>query len=112
MLAPVANPLDLRRPFDKDRARRVQAAMKEYRVGFSDVGYFDNMLHHDGAIRKNAILHGVLCVTTLTAAAATVQAIGALRGRRVEVTSLQEIHAARRTDARLAARDIAAAPAS
>jgi carbamoyl-phosphate synthase large subunit len=65
----------------------------------------------DGAIRKNAILHGVLCVTTLTAAAATVQAIGALHGRPLEVTSLQEIHAAREADARPAAREIAAAPA-
>ena len=52
MLDPVANTLDLRKPFDKDRARRVQAALKEYRVGISDVGYFDNMLHHDPAIRK------------------------------------------------------------
>ena len=52
MLDPVANTLDLRKPFDKDRARRVQAALKEYRVGISDIGYFDNMLHHDPAIRK------------------------------------------------------------
>src|ERR671923_2799848 len=33
MLDPVANTLDLRRPFDKDRAQRVQSALKEYRVG-------------------------------------------------------------------------------
>jgi sugar phosphate isomerase/epimerase len=52
MLDPVANTLDLRKPFDKQRAQRVQAALKEYRVGISDVGYFDNMLHHDPAIRK------------------------------------------------------------
>jgi len=52
MLDPVANTLDLRKPFDKDRAKRVQAALKEYRVGISDIGYFDNMLHHDPAIRK------------------------------------------------------------
>jgi len=51
--------------------------------------------YDDGAIRKNAILHGVLCLTTLTAAAATVEAIRALRERTtIEVTSLQEIHAA------------------
>jgi carbamoyl-phosphate synthase large subunit len=48
--------------------------------------------YDDGPIRKNAILHGVLCVTTLTAAAATVQAIRALRRHQVTVTSLQEIH--------------------
>jgi sugar phosphate isomerase/epimerase len=52
MLDPVANTLDLRKPFDKQRAQRVMAALTEYRVGISDIGYFDNMLHHDPAIRK------------------------------------------------------------
>ena len=32
MLDPVANTLDLRKPFDKDRARRVQAAMTSRRA--------------------------------------------------------------------------------
>jgi carbamoyl-phosphate synthase large subunit len=49
--------------------------------------------YDDGAIRKSATLHGVLVVTTLTAAAATVQAIQALRERSPDVASLQEIHA-------------------
>ncbi len=49
--------------------------------------------HDDGSIRKNAAQHGVLCVTTVTAVAATVQAIRALRERSIEVVSLQEIHA-------------------
>src|SRR6187200_2855729 len=52
MLDPVANTLDLRKPFDKDRARRVQAAIKATGVQLSDVGYFDNLLHDDEAIRK------------------------------------------------------------
>jgi sugar phosphate isomerase/epimerase len=52
MLDPVANTLDLRQPFDKSRARRVQAAMKATGVGLSDVAYFDNMLHHDRGIRE------------------------------------------------------------
>ena len=43
-------------------------------------------------MRKSATQHGVLCVTTLTAAAATVLAIHALRERPLEVVSLQEIH--------------------
>src|SRR5262247_235562 len=51
MLDPVANTLDLRKPFDKDRARRVESALKGSGVGLSDVGYFDNMLHHDPAVR-------------------------------------------------------------
>jgi sugar phosphate isomerase/epimerase len=52
MLDPVANTLDLRKPFDRDRARRVLAALEEYKLGLSDVSYFDNMLHQDPAIRK------------------------------------------------------------
>jgi len=52
MLDPVANTLDLRQAFTKERARRVQAALQEYKIGISDVGYFDNMLHDDPQIRK------------------------------------------------------------
>ena len=52
MLDPVANTLDLRAPFDKDRARRVKAALEQNQVGLSDLGYFDNMLHDDPAIRR------------------------------------------------------------
>jgi sugar phosphate isomerase/epimerase len=52
MLDPVANTLDLRRPFDRDRANRVQAALNAHRIGISEVGYFDNLLHHDPAIRR------------------------------------------------------------
>ncbi|MEO6237945.1 MAG: TIM barrel protein, partial [Vicinamibacterales bacterium] len=52
MLDPVANTLDLRKPFDAERARRVDAAMRAHRVGLSDLGYFDNLLHHDPAIRR------------------------------------------------------------
>jgi carbamoyl-phosphate synthase large subunit len=48
--------------------------------------------YDDGAIRKSATLHGVLVVTTLTAAAATVRAIEALRERSIDIASLQEIH--------------------
>jgi carbamoyl-phosphate synthase large subunit len=49
--------------------------------------------YDDTAIRKSATLHGVLVVTTLTAAAATVKAIHALRERALDIVSLQEIHA-------------------
>jgi sugar phosphate isomerase/epimerase len=52
MLDPVANTLDLRKPLDSSRANRILAAMKKYRIGLSDVGYFDNMLHEDPVIRK------------------------------------------------------------
>jgi sugar phosphate isomerase/epimerase len=52
MLDPVANTLDLRKPFDKDRAKRVKAALRAHQVGISDIGYFDNMLHDDARIRR------------------------------------------------------------
>lgn len=52
MLDPVANTLDLREPFDRKRADRVAAAMKETGVGLSDLGYFDNMLVADRDARR------------------------------------------------------------
>src|SRR5499427_2924943 len=52
MLDPVANTLDLRKPFDKARAARVEAALRATGVGLSDIAYFDNLLHHDPAVRK------------------------------------------------------------
>ena len=52
MLDPVANTLDLRTPFDARRAARVQAALKSAGIGLSDLAYFDNLLHHDPAVRK------------------------------------------------------------
>lgn len=52
MLDPVANTLDLRKPFDKDRARRVRSALDAHRLGLSDLAYFDNMLHEDPAVRR------------------------------------------------------------
>ncbi|MDX2055285.1 MAG: TIM barrel protein [Polyangiaceae bacterium] len=52
LLDPVANTLDLRAPFDQARAARVTSAMRECRVGLSDLAYFDNMLHEDAAIRE------------------------------------------------------------
>jgi sugar phosphate isomerase/epimerase len=52
MLDPVANTLDLRQPFDAARARRIEAAVAQSGVRISDIGYFDNLLHDDPAIRR------------------------------------------------------------
>jgi len=52
MLDPVANTLDLRDPFDQQRADRVKAAMKSTGVGLSDLGYFDNMMVADNDARQ------------------------------------------------------------
>jgi sugar phosphate isomerase/epimerase len=51
LLDPVANTLDLRRPFDTSRARRVEAACRATGIRISDIGYFDNMLHGDPSVR-------------------------------------------------------------
>jgi sugar phosphate isomerase/epimerase len=52
LLDPVANTLDLRRPFDAGRAARVAGAMRATGVGLSDLAYFDNMLAADEAARR------------------------------------------------------------
>jgi sugar phosphate isomerase/epimerase len=67
MLDPVANTLDLRQAFDQARARRVRSAMTSTGVGLSDVGYFDNLLHHDAKTRqkKHEFLMRVFDAATL-----------------------------------------------
>ena len=58
MLDPVANTLDLREPFDAARARRVERTLDATGLALSDIGYFDNMLHHDAAFcgKKHAFM--------------------------------------------------------
>ena len=52
MLDPVANTLDLRQPFDRSRARRVEAALRAAQIGISEVAYVDNLLHDDPVVRR------------------------------------------------------------
>jgi sugar phosphate isomerase/epimerase len=52
MLDPVANTLDLRKPFDPARAKRVLSAMEQTGVGVTDIAFFDNLLHDDAAVRR------------------------------------------------------------
>ncbi len=47
----------------------------------------------DTTVRRIAMLRGVPCITTLTGAAAAVEAIRALRNEELEVRALQEYHA-------------------
>jgi sugar phosphate isomerase/epimerase len=67
MLDPVANTLDLRRPFDRSRADRVLLAMRAHRIGMSDIIYSDNLLHHDPALRckKHAFMRRVFDAAAL-----------------------------------------------
>jgi sugar phosphate isomerase/epimerase len=78
LLDPVANTLDLRAPFDRGRARRVQAALESQRVGLSDLAYFDNMLHHDPGIRrkKHAFMGRVFEAATLLGVTAVCGFVG------------------------------------
>src|SRR5436190_22527129 len=61
MLDPVANTLDLRQPFDNARAGRVRRALDAAGLTLSDIGFFDNMLHADAALRakKRAFMERV-----------------------------------------------------
>jgi len=79
MLDPVANTLDLRKPFDASRRDRVQAALRATGVGLSDLGYFDNMLHHDPAIRRKK--HDFMMRVFDTAALLGVNAVCGFVGR-------------------------------
>jgi sugar phosphate isomerase/epimerase len=79
MLDPVANTLDLRQPFDRDRARRVEAAQRTSGVGLSDIAYFDNMLHHDPEVRRKK--HDLMLRVFDAAALLGLGAVGGFVGR-------------------------------
>src|SRR5881628_2303600 len=79
MLDPVANTLDLRKPFDKARARRVEAAVSTTGVGISDFAFFENLLHHDPAVRKKK--HEFLLRIFDTAALLGIDAVCGFIGR-------------------------------
>src|SRR5215467_4757454 len=89
MLDPVANTLDLRRPFDAGRARRVQAALDAHRLVLSDLAYFDNLLHHDPAIRAKK--HEFLQRVFDAANALGVGAVCGFVGRNAELTLEQNL---------------------
>ena len=89
MLDPVANTLDLRQPFDASRARRVEAAVKATGVQVSDIGYFDNMLHHDPAIRQKKHQFMTRCLDT--AALLGAKAVCGFVGRNQELSMDQNL---------------------
>ena len=78
MLDPVANTLDLRAPFDAGRAARVRRAMQASKVGLSDLGYFDNMLAADEAVRgkKHQLMLRVFDAAALLGADAVTGFVG------------------------------------
>jgi sugar phosphate isomerase/epimerase len=78
LLDPVANTLDLRAPFDRARARRVESAVKASSVAIADVGYFDDMLHADPALRakKHAFMLRAMDAAVLLGAPAVCGFVG------------------------------------
>jgi sugar phosphate isomerase/epimerase len=84
MLDPVANTLDLRAPFDASRAARVRRAMQSSGVGLSDVGYFDNMLHPDDAVRHKK--HALMLRAFDAAVALGTDAVTGFVGRNAEIS--------------------------
>ena len=78
LLDPVANTLDLRQPFTKARANRVSTAIASTGVTLSDLGYFDNLLHADPAVRrkKHAFLLRVFDAAALLGANAVCGFVG------------------------------------
>lgn len=79
LLDPVANTLDLREAFNKERAKRVQAALDAHRIGISEVGFFDNLLHDDRALREKK--HEYMKKTMDTAVLLGVDAVCGFVGR-------------------------------
>ncbi len=89
MLDPTANTLDLRKPFDKKRADRVFAAMKETKVGITDVAFFDNMLTDDDANRKKK--HDFMIRTMDAAQMLGTKAVCGFVGRNIKLSMDQNL---------------------
>ncbi|HJQ24318.1 MAG TPA: TIM barrel protein, partial [Blastocatellia bacterium] len=89
MLDPVANTLDLRQPFNRERARRVRAALDEHKIGISDIIYSDNLLHHDPAIRQKK--HDFMLRVFDTAALLGVDAVCGFVGRNQQLSMDQNL---------------------
>lgn len=79
MLDPVANTLDLREPFSASRASRVGEAVRSTGVAIADIGYFDDMLHQDPALRLKK--HDFMIRVMDAAVALGVEAVAGFVGR-------------------------------
>ena len=86
MLDPVANTLDLRSPFDRERADRVLAAVKTTGVELADLAYFDNMLHENARTRskKHAFMLRVFDAAVLLGVPAVCGFVGKNGARSLE----------------------------
>lgn len=89
MLDPVANTLDLRKPLDKQRAKRILGAVESSRVGITDIAFFDNLLHDDAALRAKK--HAFVIKMMDAAAMLGVEAICGFIGRNQKLSMDQNL---------------------
>jgi sugar phosphate isomerase/epimerase len=89
MLDPVADHLDVRRPLDAARLRRIETALAAAEMSFSDLAYFDNMLIGDE--RKRRIKHDWMIKLMDAAAALGARAVCGFVGRNVELDMDQNL---------------------
>src|SRR5947207_8004365 len=81
MLDPVADHLNVLKPLDPARVRRIESALKSAEMSFSDLGYFDNMLVGDEKRRR--IKHDWMVKIMDAAVALGVKAVCGFVGRNV-----------------------------
>jgi sugar phosphate isomerase/epimerase len=91
MLDPVADHLNVLKPFDKSRQKRIESALKAAGVTFSDIGYFDNMLIGDEKLRKTK--HDWMVKLMDAAQALGVKAVCGFVGRDVTLDMDQNLEA-------------------
>ena len=91
MLDPVADHLNVLKPFDKSRQKRIESALKGSGVTLSDIGYFDNMLVGDEKVRK--IKHDWMIKLMDAAVALGVKAVCGFVGRNVDLDMDQNLEA-------------------
>src|SRR5438046_153523 len=91
MLDPVADHLNVLKPFDKTRAKRIESALKAHGVTLSDIGYFDSMLIGDEKLRK--IKHDWMVKLMDAAVLLGVKAVCGFVGRDVTLDMDQNLEA-------------------
>lgn len=91
MLDPVADHLNVLKPFDKNRVKRIESALKAKGVTFSDIGYFDNMLIGDAKKRK--VKHDWMVKLMDAAVSLGIKAVCGFVGRDVELDMDQNLEA-------------------
>jgi sugar phosphate isomerase/epimerase len=89
MLDPVADHLNVMKPLDASRVRRIESALKASEMSFSDLAYFDNMLVGDERLRR--IKHEWMVKLMDAAVALGVKAVCGFVGRNASLDMDQNL---------------------